>query len=96
MKLQFDSTIFYAMGTYGTYAKTPQERNFKSPYNTYLHAGLPPGPIGNPGIAAIQAAVHATHGPWLYFIADTKVKPPVTKFTASYSQFQIWEQEFEG
>jgi UPF0755 protein len=96
MKLQFDSTIFYAMGTYGTYAKTLQQRNFNSPYNTYLHAGLPPGPIGNPGIAAIQAAIHASHGPWLYFIADTNVKPPVTKFTASYSQFQTWQQEFQG
>jgi UPF0755 protein len=96
MKLQLDSTVFYAMGTYGTYVKTQAQKNFPSPYNTYLHAGLPPGPIGNPGIAAIQAAVHPPHGNWLYFITDTRHKPYKTYFTASFSQFQQWQREFQG
>ena len=50
----------------------PQERasapSFPSPYNTYVHAGLPPGPIDNPGNAAIQAALHPAHGNFLYFL----------------------------
>lgn len=96
MPLQFDSTVFYAMGKYGTYLKTAAERNFPSPYNTYLHTGLPPGPIGNPGIATLQAAVHATHGNWLYFIADTRHKPYKTYFTASQTLFEQWQHEFEG
>ncbi len=96
MPLQFDSTVFYAMGTYGTYVKTTQQKNFQSPYNTYLHTGLPPGPIGNPGLAAIKAALHPPHGGWLYFITDTRHKPYKTYFTASFSQFQQWQQEFQG
>ncbi|HYK30992.1 MAG TPA: endolytic transglycosylase MltG [Streptosporangiaceae bacterium] len=95
MKLQFDSTVFYAMGKYGT-AATAQQQNFPSPFNTYLHAGLPPAPIGNPGIAAIQAAVHASKTHYLYFVTDTRHKPYLTHFTASYQTFLQWKQEFEG
>ncbi len=95
MPLEFDSTVFYAMGKYGT-AVNASQRNFPSPYNTYLHTGLPPGPIGNPGALALQAAVHATHGPWLYFITDTRHKPYLTHFTASLSQLQAWQREFHN
>ena len=66
MKLQFDSTVFYGLGKYGTSA-TSAEINTPGPYNTYLHTGLPPGPIDSPGNAAIQAALHPTAGNWLYF-----------------------------
>jgi UPF0755 protein len=93
MKLQFDSTVFYAMGKYGT-AATYAEEHYPSPYNTYLHAGLPPGPIDSPGLAAIEATVHPPRGNWLYFIADTKKKPVKTYFTGSYAQFQQWQQKF--
>jgi UPF0755 protein len=91
--LDFDSTVFYAMGKYGLYA-TAQEEKYNSPYNTYEHAGLPPGPIGNPGIAAIKATLYPPHGSWLYFITDTNKKPYHTYFTASYSQFEAWQAEF--
>ena len=65
MKLQLDTTVLYAMslahkGTFST--------SFPSPYNTYLHAGLPPGPIDNPGNTAIKAALHPSHGGLLYFL----------------------------
>ncbi len=96
MALGFDSTVFYAMGTYGTYLKTAAQRNFPSKYNTYLHTGLPPGPIGNPGIAAMQAALHASHGNWLYFITDLRHKPYKTYFTLSHTQFEQWQQQFQG
>jgi UPF0755 protein len=95
MPLEFDSTVFYAMGKYGT-AVNSKQRNFPSPYNTYLHTGLPPGPIGNPGVAAMTAAVHATHGSWLYFITDTRHKPYKTYFTSSLSQLQAWQRQFQN
>jgi UPF0755 protein len=94
MKLGFDSTVFYAMGKYGTSATIAQTR-YNSPYNTYLHTGLPPGAIDSPGLAAIQAALHPPHGPWLYFIT-VNLKTGLTKFTASYAQFQQWQAQAQG
>ena len=67
MKLQFDSTVFYGLGKYGT-AATAAQINTPGPYNTYLNTGLPPGPIDNPGNAAIQATLHPAHGNLLYFL----------------------------
>lgn len=95
MPLQFDSTVFYAMGKYGTHVNA-QQQSFPSPYNTYQHTGLPPGPIGNPGAAAMQAAVHATKGDWVYFITDTRHKPYKTYFTASLPVLQQWQREFKN
>src|SRR5262249_39942506 len=63
MRLQFDSTVFYAMNTHGT-AITLKDEKFASPYNTYLHTGLPPGPIGNPGLDAITATLHPSTQHW--------------------------------
>jgi len=98
MALHFDSTVFYGLHKHGNpaAAATAAEIAKNTPYNTYLHKGLPPGPIGNPGIAAIQAALHPTDGHWLYFITDLKSKPPKTYFTASYQQFQQWQHQFQG
>jgi len=95
MKLQFDSTVFYAMKTHGT-SITLKDEQFKSPYNTYRNAGLPPGPIGNPGTNAMLAAVHPVAANYLYFITDTRKKPYVTHFTNSPTQFQKWKQQFQG
>jgi len=94
MALHFDSTVFYGLGIPGNQqaAATSAEIKKDNPYNTYIHTGLPPGPIGNPGLKAIQAALHPTHGPWLYFITDLKTKK--TYFTASYTQFLQWEKKF--
>jgi UPF0755 protein len=96
MPLHFDSTVFYGLGIKGNShaAATSAEIKQNTPYNTYLHTGLPPGPIGNPQLAAIKAALHPTHGQWLYFITD--LKTGVTHFTSSYSQFQQWQQQYQG
>ena len=98
MALHFDSTVFYGLGITSspTAAATSTQIKKDTPYNTYIHAGLPPSPIGNPGIDAIKAALHPPHGPWLYFITDLRTKPTKTYFTASYSQFQKWQRQFQG
>ena len=67
MHLQFDSTVLYGLGKYAVSATIAQTRT-PGPYNTYLNAGLPPGPISNPGDAAIHAILHPATGPWLFFI----------------------------
>ncbi len=92
MKLQLDSTVFYALGKYGIQATTA-DLSTKSPYNTYLHTGLPPGPIDSPGDAAIRAALHPV-GPhnWLYFVTVDPLKH-ITRFTASVTQFQQFQAE---
>lgn len=79
MKLQFDSTVFYGLGKFGTSA-TLAEIHENTPYNTYIHTGLPPTPIDNPGAAAIQAALNPATGNWLYFLSQ---KNGSTKFSAT-------------
>jgi hypothetical protein len=91
MKLQLDSTVFYAMNKFGIQATT-QDLNTKSPYNTYQRTGLPPTPIDSPGAAAINAALHPAHGNLLYFVTvDPKNK--ITKFTESATQFEQFRAE---
>lgn len=48
---------------------TNKDKEIRSPYNTYLYRGLPPGPINNPGLPAILAAIHPEESPYLYFVA---------------------------
>jgi UPF0755 protein len=84
IKLQLDSTVSYVTGKPGV-ATTSADRANPSPYNTYVHAGLPPGPISNPGLAAIQAALHPAAGPWLWFVT---VNPSTgeTRFESTEAQ----------
>jgi len=69
MKLQTDPTVIYGMGD--SYKGNITRRNLRqdTPYNTYVHRGLPPTPIANPGEAAIYAALHPADGKALYFVA---------------------------
>ena len=69
MKLEADPTVIYA---YGRRLKRVFEKNLliRSPYNTYLHAGLPPGPIAQPGHASLGATVHPADVPYIYFVAQ--------------------------
>ena len=71
MPLQADPTVQYAMGTTSNWwpEVTPDDLNVQSPYNTYQTPGLPPGPICNPSLASIDAALNPAQTDYLYFVA---------------------------
>jgi len=70
--LQADPSVIYAELLQGSYsgALHHTDMQFKSDYNTYNHAGLPPGPIGNPGKTSLEAAMHPANTPYLYFVSN--------------------------
>ena len=73
MKLQIDATLQYAKGSEedGWWEKVnPKDKNIDSPYNTYLHKELPPSPIANPGLAAIEAAYNPQKTSCLFYMHD--------------------------
>lgn len=72
--LQCDPTVIYALQDAGQYRGflTTADLHFDSPYNTYAHAGLPRGPIGNPGEASLRAALNPAQTDYLYFVANTQ------------------------
>jgi len=74
MRLQCDPTVIYGMERLGKYdgTLTGKDLKFDSPYNTYEHGGLPPGPIGNPGEASLRAALQPAQTNYLYFVANTQ------------------------
>jgi UPF0755 protein len=67
--LQMDSTVHFAAGANDSVFTSDEMRATDSPYNTYKHPGLPPGPISAPGQAALEAALNPTDEGWCYFVA---------------------------
>ena len=72
MALGADPSVIYAALLNGRYRDTiyASDLQYDSPYNTYKYPGLPPGPIANPGVASLQAAMHPAHSDFLYFVSD--------------------------
>ncbi len=93
MKLQLDSTITYFTGS-ETVSTTDEERATDSPYNTYLHQGLPIGPISNPGLATLQAALDPPEGDWLYWVT-VNTETGETKFATTYAEHQEYVKEWQ-
>jgi cell division protein YceG involved in septum cleavage len=87
MPLGIDATIRFATGNYDQ-PLTESELAVESPYNTRLHTGLPPGPIGNPGLASLEAAAHPAKVDYLYYV----VKPG----TCGEDAFSSTAAEFEA
>ena len=85
MPLQTDPAVIYASLLRGTWTGVIHQSELKSDsaYNTYTHAGLPPGPICNPGVASLQAALHPAKTDYLYFVADPN---GTTKFATSLAE----------
>lgn len=70
MRLQADPTAKFGSGDFEAKQVTFAHLRFESPYNTYLHAGLPPGPICLPSLASIEAVLNAPKTDYLYFVAS--------------------------
>ena len=85
MPMQSCATIQYILG-YPKPELTVLDTEIPSPYNTYQHMGLPPGPIANPGIAAINAVLYSEKTDFLYFVAD---KQGAHHFSKTYEQHLI-------
>jgi UPF0755 protein len=70
--LQADPSVIYAELLQGTYegALHHADMQVDSPYNTYRHSGMPPGPIGNPGKTSLEAAMHPAQTNYFYFVSD--------------------------
>jgi uncharacterized YceG family protein len=93
MKLQIDATVQYALGK-NKLVLTYQDLKVDSPYNTYLHAGLPPTPIASPGLASLRAALEPAKGPWLYYLVVDSAGHEF--FTGSYQEFLNKKAQVQG
>jgi UPF0755 protein len=92
--LQIDATVNFALNRKGVVAVTTDETtSTDSPYNTYLHPGLPPGPINSPGDDAIDAALHPAKGDWYYYVT-VNLRTGETKFGETYQDFLDFKAEF--
>jgi UPF0755 protein len=92
MPLGIDATLRYGLGIPGTKPLTAADLATDTPYNTRLHAGLPPTPIGNPGAASLAAAAAPADVPYLWYL-----RIPGTQthyFTADYADFCAHVQQY--
>ena len=104
MYLDLDSTICYAKQasvaqtsdtfTTGCYPLTPLDFKMSSPYNTYSYKGLPPTPIGNPGISAISAVENPESSSYWYYLSDPKTKKTI--FAKTLGEQNINRQIYLG
>jgi len=99
MPLQSDATVMYGTGKTGSVWTSDADRaNASNPYNTYIHTGLTPGPIGNPGSAALSAAMHP-QGDYLYFTAvnlktgESAFAKTQAQQNANVAKLQAWCQQ---
>ncbi|MBI2048421.1 MAG: endolytic transglycosylase MltG [Parcubacteria group bacterium] len=82
MPLQVDATFVYTIGK-GSNELTLKDLEEDSPYNTYRNKGLPPGPIANPSVSSIRAAIHPIEQGYLFYLAD---HTGTTHYSATYEE----------
>jgi len=94
MKLDCDPTIIYALKKKNGYLGRLRNKDLKlnSPYNTYLHNGLPPGPISNPGQESLKAALCPSETDYLYFVSKND---GTHKFSSTFKEHQRAVIEFQ-
>jgi uncharacterized YceG family protein len=93
MTLGSDATVRFAVHNF-TKPLTQSQLESNSPYNTRVHAGLPPGPISNPGIATINAAAHPSKTPYLFFVTSPNCKS--LNFSKTEAEFEEDVQKYEA
>lgn len=90
MPLQVDAVFGYIYGR-DTYSPSLTDLAVDSPYNTYTHIGLPPGPINNPGLDALDAALHPAQTDYLYYLTD---KNGVMHYATTYADHQANKRKY--
>jgi len=85
--LQIDATVLYAKGVWQS-TVTLDDLKIDSPYNTYLHTGLPPGPIANPGLKAIDAALKPADTGYFFYLSDTQGHNHYAKTNDEFNQLK--------
>lgn len=101
MHLQSDATVSYGVDG-NTVNTTAAERANNNGFNTYLHAGLPIGPISSPGAVAIDAALHPATGSWLFFCAinletgETVFSTTLAEHERAVALWRAWMKEHPG
>lgn len=93
MALGMDSTAQYGSGEHGSFWSSDEALSDDNPWNTYVHKGLPIGPISNPGRAAIDAALHPADTDWLYFVNAPGGNGALT-FTTNEAEHEAAIQEY--
>ncbi len=91
MLLQTDPTVIYGLVNFNGNITRKDLQN-PHPYNTYVHKGLPPGPIANPGKEAIQAVLHPAETPYLYFVS---MNNGTHKFSVTYAEHAKAVREYQ-
>lgn len=96
-KLQMDSTAQYGYGEMhdGSASSSAAALADNNPWNTYKHAGLPKGPISNPGDVAIDAAMHPADGDWLYFVT-VNLDTGETIFSRTYAEHEVAVKKWDA
>lgn len=90
MPLQVDAVFGYIFNK-DTYSPSLADLKVNSPYNTYTHKGLPPGPISNPGLESIDAALHPTKTSYLYYLTG---KDNLMHYATTYAQHQANQRKY--
>lgn len=92
--LGIDATVLYGLGR-DAGELTQQDLDTDTPYNTRMHAGLPPTPIGLPSRAALEAAIDPPDGDWFYYVLVSN-DPPTHVFTDSSAEFQRAKEQAQA
>lgn len=93
--LQIDATVIYGMGVRQLQFSAEDREDESNDYNTYEHRGLPPGPIGAPSIAALDAAAEPEDNGYYYWIT-TNIETGETHFSTSYDEHREYQQEYRA
>ena len=99
MPLGMDSTVAYSNNVSALKLTDAMLKKADDPYNTRVHQGLPPGPIGSPGDEAIQAVMHPESGDWLYFVTvnmdtgETRFSDDPDQFNRDVKEYKAWESQ---
>ncbi|MEG3615125.1 MULTISPECIES: endolytic transglycosylase MltG [Isoptericola] len=98
-RLQIDAAVAYGLGIPGTELTRDDTNDPSNPYNTYQHAGLPPGPIANPGAASVEAVVDPADGDWIFWTTvnldtgETKFAETFDEHQQNVAELRAWQEE---